>query len=441
MPANSALSNQGTGGGNGGFGATLMRSGIMSTLLGGLGNMVGLNSNDFSADSNLAYQQVASAYSLGAMTGAQALGDGRDTFDGFPADPSGAGGLGVPGQPNAVFQGGAAAGGNYNPYFDTYGPGTSAPTTQRPAAFSNTDGYPGSSNAMGGVALVAIDRTYWPDAPANITYPCPTGYGEGMQIAPGIPCGIALTAVPANMLPTIGCTGVANTQAPPGGLPCGPAVVAKIPITGGAGTGGTASPSGPLIGPATGAAPGGGAGTPPPIAAVPPPILPITGSPAPVAAPPILPPAPAPSPAPARPQWVWVNNEWVWAGTEESGRQVPESGSYQQAPPTTAAAAALPKCAPGYIYSQKLRRCASCVAGTFADAKKHLCVSCGPGYHSPAAAATSCKPCAAGTFSQFRGSTQCTRCAAGKMSAKAASGCVPTAKPAPGNVFGDIFSR
>lgn len=357
-------SNMGSGGGAGSFGGSnwgsaLLRSGVLSTLVGGLANTMGLGGGMESGATNLALQQVAQAYNLGRFTGG-----GSDTFSGFPDASSSAaqyGGAlaGLGGRP--VFQGGAAdpSGGNYNPAFGAYGPGFNAPLQDAPPGFTNNvDNYPDSSNAAGGVALIYIDRTYWPDAPANVTYPCPDGYGDGMQIAPGIPCGVPLTAVPANMLPTTGCNGLnppGGASTVPAGLPCAPIVIPKIPITGTA--------PGPAITPAPGVPIGsqpisGGTGAPvppaiqpqlptpaPPPGGTPLPVLP--PSPPPAIAPPAGPtiigepntpisgtlpitgggtPPPSPPPAtPAAPQWVWVNNEWVWSG---GGDAKVEAGRY-----------------------------------------------------------------------------------------------------------------
>lgn len=53
-----------------------------------------------------------------------------------------------------------------------------------------------------GSAVVLMPANQNPNSP-NITYPCPGGRGNGSIISPGVPCGIALTAVPASMLPTM----------------------------------------------------------------------------------------------------------------------------------------------------------------------------------------------------------------------------------------------
>jgi hypothetical protein len=53
-----------------------------------------------------------------------------------------------------------------------------------------------------GSAMVTVPAWVSPNSP-NVTYPCPVGRGNGSIIAPGVPCGIAITSVPASMLPTM----------------------------------------------------------------------------------------------------------------------------------------------------------------------------------------------------------------------------------------------
>lgn len=364
----------------GGSGTTIwspIRNTLTNMAVNRVANWMGVNTNSLTDTSlsDQAYQQVANAYNVGRTTG---LGDSY----GFPSSSTSSlasnlgpyssmvGNLGSTGTSGSilgntlapqygsgvygnglngpldtsgmstVFNGGVADGGNYNPYYDTQGPGFNAATTDTPDSFNNVDGWPQTSNQQGGVALVYIDRTYWPDAPANVTYPCPDGYGDGMQIGPGIPCGIPLTAIPANMLPTINCGGAAAQPSPYGGIPCAPVVVPKVPISGTSG--------GPIITPAPGTPPG----TAPITGAAPPPAIGPVGTP-PIAGPPLQPiPTPSPPPAigglaPASPpisgatgaplqptpttktgQWVWVDNAWVWHSVEDDGTATLESGSY-----------------------------------------------------------------------------------------------------------------
>jgi len=348
--------NSWSGGGLGAAAGLLTGGRGMGGLMSGLGTVLemgSLGAGKSNAANNQAFDSVAAAYNSGAALG---LGDSY----GFP--PNSQEELLDPNEKYAVLKGGAfanqAGGGNYNPYFSNYGPGVTASTTEPQPSFNSADGWPNTSNQLGGIALVALDRTYWPDAPANITYPCPEGFGEGMQIGPGIPCGVALTAIPANMLPTLNCGG-ATGQAPPfGGIPCAPVVIPKVPISGSGGSGqpiiapaptpgpvpvggGVISPipvitppagGGGVISPTPGATPVAGA-TPVPGAFVPVPspapgATPVTTGPVPVASQPVpVAGAPASSPVPVRPQWVWVDNAWVWTGEDEAGVQ--ESGSYQ----------------------------------------------------------------------------------------------------------------
>jgi hypothetical protein len=53
-----------------------------------------------------------------------------------------------------------------------------------------------------GTAMVTVPSWVSPNSP-NVTYPCPVGMGNGSIISPGVPCGISITAIPANLLPTM----------------------------------------------------------------------------------------------------------------------------------------------------------------------------------------------------------------------------------------------
>lgn len=85
-----------------------------------------------------------------------------------------------------------------------YGGGWAGPYNVRTGQYGMGGNYgfarPYQGIARGG-ALVTVPANWAPNSP-NVTYPCPAGRGTGFVIAPGVPCGISVTALSASQLPT-----------------------------------------------------------------------------------------------------------------------------------------------------------------------------------------------------------------------------------------------
>jgi hypothetical protein len=85
-----------------------------------------------------------------------------------------------------------------------YGGGWAGPYNVRTGQYGMGGNYgfarPYAGIAQGG-ALVQVPSWVSPNSP-NVTYPCPVGRGIGYVIAPGVPCGISVTALGAGQLPT-----------------------------------------------------------------------------------------------------------------------------------------------------------------------------------------------------------------------------------------------
>jgi hypothetical protein len=86
-----------------------------------------------------------------------------------------------------------------------YGGGWAGPYNTRTGQYGMGGNYGFARPYHGrvqGTAMVTVPSWVSPNSP-NVTYPCPVGRGNGSMIAPGVPCGISMTAIPANMLPTV----------------------------------------------------------------------------------------------------------------------------------------------------------------------------------------------------------------------------------------------
>lgn len=85
-----------------------------------------------------------------------------------------------------------------------YGGGWTGPYNVQTGQYGMGGNYGFASPYHGrvqGTAMVTVPSWVSPNSP-SVTYPCPANMGNGTIISPGVPCGIAITAIPARLLPT-----------------------------------------------------------------------------------------------------------------------------------------------------------------------------------------------------------------------------------------------